>query len=59
MGVRKDTLKYYPVELFVDFINNKILVKDGMGMALKVGIGSLINEHMKEIAEVLKNSIEK
>ncbi len=59
LGVRKDTVKNYPVELFVDFINNKIIVKDGMGMAWKIGIGSLINEHMKEIAEVLKNFIEK
>jgi hypothetical protein len=59
LGVRKDTVKNYPVELFVDFINNKIIVKDGMGMAWKVGIGNLINDHMKGIAEVLKNFIEK
>lgn len=59
LGVRKGTVKHYPVELFVDFTTNKITIKDGMGMAWKIGIGSLISEHMKVTAEVLKNFIEK
>lgn len=59
MGVRKDSIKHYPVELFVDFINNKITIKDGMGMAVKVGIKNLVNAHMKETAYILKNFIEK
>ena len=57
-GFVKCDIHELPVDVFIDFTNNKIIVKDDSGPGIKWGVSKRISQNMHEVANKLKSLIE-